>query len=147
MREVEVQEIRDIYMAKGFQGKLLEDVVQQIVSDRKVWLQVMMTEELGFASAPPRPGLNGIVMSVSFVIGSFICTFPYLLPKLSSVEMSFNFSANFWLSFVLTGVGLLFAGAFKTKFTGKNIFASAFETLVVGALAAGGSYLIGIALG
>lgn len=142
MPEVETQEIRDIFSAKGFNGQLLEDVVTQITSDREVWLKTMMTEELGFASAPPQPKLNGVIMSISFITGSLICTIPYLLPESSTVVL--GFPLHFVLSLAFTAAGLLFAGAFKTKFTRINIFLSALETLAVGAVAAGGSYGVGV---
>lgn len=137
MPELERQEIRDIYAAKGFKGKLLEDVVQQITSDREVWLKTMMSEELGFAQSPPNPGANGIVMSIAFIAGSLIPTFPYFLAERTSL---------FFISLVLSAIGLLIAGGLKTKFTKTNIFTSAFETLLVGALAAAGSYGIGVLL-
>ncbi|MEK7524176.1 MAG: VIT1/CCC1 transporter family protein [Patescibacteria group bacterium] len=131
--ELERQEIRDIYSAKGFSGKLLDDVVDKITSDPKVWLDTMMTEELGFAQKPPEPGINGMVMSTAFLAGSLIPTVPYFFP-----------TSSFLLCAVLSVSGLLFAGAYKTRFTGKNIFVSAMETLLIGALAAGGSYGIGM---
>ena len=42
--EVERQEIRDIYAAKGFKGKLLDDVVDTITANREVWINTMMDE-------------------------------------------------------------------------------------------------------
>lgn len=145
MPEMEVQEIRDIYSAKGFSGQLLEDVVKQITSNREVWLKTMMSEELGFAAEPPKPGLNGLVMSISFVTGSFISTLPYLIMG-DSEKTVWGFPIHFALSLLFTVCGLLLAGGLKTKFTNKNIIWSALETLMVGALAAAGSYGIGVLL-
>ena len=131
---IERQEIRDIYEKKGFKGELLEKVTEQIASNRKVWLETMMQQELGFAQSPPKPGINGLTMSISFVAGSIIPTFPYF------------WGVNFALSLVLSAVGLLVAGTLKTRFTGKNIFLSALETLLIGAVAAVGTYTIGVFL-
>lgn len=75
--EVEEQEIRDIFSAKGFKGELLEKIVAQIISDPKLWLQTMMVEELGFAESPPSPALNGITMSGAFIVGALFPTLPY----------------------------------------------------------------------
>jgi VIT1/CCC1 family predicted Fe2+/Mn2+ transporter len=44
--EIERQEIREIYAAKGFEGQLLEDVVSTITSNRETWVNTMMDEEL-----------------------------------------------------------------------------------------------------
>lgn len=136
--EVERQEIHDIYAAKGFKGKLLEEIVAHITSNDKLWLETMMREELGFAESPPKPGLNGIVMSVSFIVGALIPTIPYFL-KIATFDL-------FYISSMLSLIGLFAAGAFKTKFTKKNIFFSAIETLAVGALAALGAYGIGVVI-
>lgn len=147
MPEIERQEIRDIYAAKGFKGKLLEEVVTQITGDKEVWLKTMMTEELGFAELPPNPRRNGLVMSVAFFVGASIPTLPYILPfsALSApVPALANLPFMFFFSLSFSIAGLLLAGALKTRFTKKNILLSAFETLAVGAVAAAGSYSIGL---
>ena len=51
--EVEREEIREVYRARGFHGEGLEMVVRTITSDPKVWLRVMMQEELGQADIDP----------------------------------------------------------------------------------------------
>ncbi len=140
MPEIERQEIRDIYAAKGFTGKLLEDVVEKITSDPKIWLDTMMRDELGFSQAPPKPGLNGLVMSAAFVTGALMPTLPYFFAAYGSRSI-------FVFSLVASTVALLVAGSLKTRFTKRNVFLSALETLLVGALAAGASYGIGVLIG
>jgi len=145
-REEEVQEIRDIYAAKKFKGKLLDEIVDHITSDEKLWLDTMMREELGFAEKPPRPGLNGLFMAIAFVIGSAIPNLPYFFPQLPPLTGGAfpNLSTTFFISMGVTCLGLLAAGAFKTRFTGRNVFMSALETLLIGVLAAGGTYAVGL---
>lgn len=146
MPDLERQEIVDIYSAKGFKGKLLDDVVNHIVSDEKLWIDTMMREELGFAEKPPKPGLNGLYMSVAFVIGSLIATSPYFLPAGTMLESGIlkGMNTSFVYSLVASVNGLLLAGGIKARFTRKHVLVSAFETLIVGALAATGTYLIGM---
>src|SRR6266849_5964982 len=42
----ERREIEDVYKAKGFTGTELENIVNKITADKKVWLDTMLTEEL-----------------------------------------------------------------------------------------------------
>lgn len=144
--EVERQEIVDIYSAKGFKGKLLDDVVNHIVSDDKLWLDTMMREELGFAEKPPSPGLNGVFMSISFIIGSLIATTPYFFPEGTPIQSGVfdGMSTSFMYSIGAAVNALLIIGGLKTYFTRKNVVLSALETLSIGVLSAVATYATGL---
>ncbi|MBI5122265.1 VIT1/CCC1 transporter family protein, partial [Candidatus Roizmanbacteria bacterium] len=44
--EGEKEEIKALYENYGFEGKVLDDIVDKITSDEKIWLKVMMEQEL-----------------------------------------------------------------------------------------------------
>lgn len=46
-REQEKEELRELYQAKGFQGKLLDEAVEVMMADDNRLLKVMLEEELG----------------------------------------------------------------------------------------------------
>ena len=64
--EKEIEEIREIYAAKGFEGKLLEDVVATITADKDRWVDVMMKEELGMIEDTKSPFKVGFITFISF---------------------------------------------------------------------------------
>lgn len=144
--EIEKQEIREIFAGKGFKDDLLEKIVAHIANNPKVWLETMMMEELGFAQSPPKPALNGITMSAAFIAGSLFPTLPYFIYN-NQIFEPFGLPMIFVISLGLSIIGLLLAGGLKTYFTGRNVFLSAVETLLVGAVAAGGTYAVGMLLG
>jgi vacuolar iron transporter family protein len=74
----EKKEIEDIYKAKGFSGKDLEFIVNKITSDKKIWLDTMLTEELNLnleiAGSPLKSAFR---MFVSFLIGGMLPILPF----------------------------------------------------------------------
>jgi VIT1/CCC1 family predicted Fe2+/Mn2+ transporter len=140
LREVEVQEIRDIYAKKGFEGPLLEQVVEVITKDKDVWVDTMMKEELEMTlDAGKTPFKTALMTFVSFLIIGFIPLLAYVFKGV------FHFDSNylFWYSCVLTAIGLSVVGYLKAKVTSQGIFKGIVETVALGGVAAALSYGIG----
>src|SRR3989344_1933006 len=76
--EAEKQEIADIYSAKGFKGKDLDNIVNVITSNKQVWLDVMMSEELNLGSYEDKdPAKSGVIVGLSAFFGSLISLWPF----------------------------------------------------------------------
>lgn len=134
--EMEREEIREIYRKKGFEGKLLEDVVRVITSNEKVWLETMMQEELQLTPVEnARPFSAALVVGISAVIGSLIPLAPFFfLPVNQAIYASICVSA-----LVLFIVGFL-----KAKWTVGNVWKSGLEIAIIGIVSALVGYGIGL---
>jgi vacuolar iron transporter family protein len=139
LREKEIEEIREIYAAKGFEGKLLEDVVEVIISNKDVWVDTMMKEELEMVKSDKTPYKTAGMTFISFiVVGS--------VPLLSYVFAGTGYALQedlFLYSCILTAVALGIVGSFKSIVTEKNMFVGISETLLLGGLAALLAYFVG----
>lgn len=138
---VEKEELRLIYRRKGFDGELLEDVVNTIVKDKDLWVREMVVDELGVADAEPESGFKtSIVILFAFLGGAAFPTLPYMLSGF------FNMGAlsTFIIATCITVFGLFMAGAMKKFVTGVNWLKSGLEMLGVGFFAFSISYIIGL---
>jgi VIT1/CCC1 family predicted Fe2+/Mn2+ transporter len=140
--EGEREEIRQIFAAKGFEGRDLERVVEVITSDRELWVDTMMREELGFGTAVPNEYLAASATLVAFLTVGFLplTVFVYDLAAPGTVANAFAWSA------VMTGLAFLVVGALKSRFVDQSWWRSALETLAVGGLAAVLAYAAGALL-
>tara|TARA_B100000809_G_scaffold152035_1_gene149394 strand:+ start:28323 stop:29060 length:738 start_codon:yes stop_codon:yes gene_type:complete len=136
--EKEIEEIREIYINKGFEGKLLEDVVAVIISDKDTWVDVMMKEELGMVEESKSPFKIGLITFISFLILGFIPLLVYVLDMIIDVKgelLVWSTSLTFF------SFGLI--GYLKGVVTHKNKFHSVLTTILMGVAAALVAYYVG----
>ncbi|MHA1718462.1 MAG: VIT1/CCC1 transporter family protein [Promethearchaeota archaeon] len=138
--DIEKEEIRIIYRKKGFEGDILEEIVDKIIQNEDLWVREMVIEELGVTEIEQAPGIKtSIIIFFSFILGALFPVLPYLILFQSSlIEMTL-----FWIATGITFGGLFLAGALKTFVTGISWLKSGVEMLFVGLFAFGISYLIG----
>jgi VIT1/CCC1 family predicted Fe2+/Mn2+ transporter len=93
--EAERQEVRAIYAAKGFEGRLLDDVVAQITSNHDTWLATMMDDELHLQPVESGTILRtAVVIGIATLIGHLIPLVPFLvLPREPAVIAAIGLSA------------------------------------------------------
>ncbi len=138
--DIEKEEVMRIYSQKGFKGKLLDDIADEIVKDDDRWVREMIIDEIGVTELKHENDIkNSVVIFFAFLLGASFPVLPYLiLTKTSFEEMNI-----FWIASVVTFGGLFLAGALKKFVTGVNWFKSGLEMLLVGLFAYGVSYVIG----
>lgn len=132
---IEREEIRQIYGAKGFTGKQLDDIVDTITSDEERWVDVMMAEELKVTPVNERGLLKtALIVGFAAVIGSLIPVAPFFgLPLWAAV----------WGSIILAGASLFAVGAYKSTVTVGVWWKSGLQMLLIGLVTSLVSYAIG----
>lgn len=139
LREKEVQEIREIYEAKGFKGELLEQVVEVITADKHVWVDTMMKEELEMTKDDKTPVKTAFATFISFSLVGIIPLLSYLF----AVIFDFEEENLFLISCLSTGVAMVIVGYMKRVVTQKRWIWGVLETLALGGLAAFLAYFAG----
>jgi vacuolar iron transporter family protein len=139
LRDIEIEEVREIYRKKGFEGDLLERVVAVIISNKDVWVDTMMKEELEMIQDDKTPLSSATMTFCSFLLIGFIPLLAYVFQgvfRLATPDL-------FLYSSLLTGFGLALVGYLKSIVTGKSKVIGISETLLLGGIAAALSYVVG----
>lgn len=139
MPDKEEEEIRQAYSKKGFSGRILEDIISHIKSDKNMWVREMMKEELNLVEVPNREIYGGsAIVLVSALVGSFIPLMPFFF---------FSISTSIVWSLVLSALTLLLVGVYKAKTTIGHPIKSGIQMVLIGMGAALAGYVIGLIFG
>jgi vacuolar iron transporter family protein len=143
--EQEKQEIKDIYIEKGFKAELLDEIVSVITSRRKVWIDTMMKEELGLIEDKKQPLDAAITTFTAFNLVGLIPLIPFIFLHLSGFAISTEYA--FIYSVVFTGISFFLIGIVRGKIVNKSLLRTGINTLAVGGIAAFVAYVVGHLLG
>jgi len=135
--EGEREEIRQIFAGKGFDGEVLQQIVEVITNDRRQWVDTMITEEHGLRLESPSPIIAALVTFGAFILAGLVPLVPFLFIDKKSPDYLFVASS------MATVVTFFFIGWFKGHLLLRSRWRSAAETLVVGIVAAVLAYGVG----
>ena len=131
----EEKEIWDIYHKKGFRGKLLSDIVKKIISDKKLWVETMMKEELRlFPDEYDKPIKSGFFVLGATVAGSLIPLIPFFF-----LSVKWGMMGALALSLIV----LFAVGAVKSKLTIGDWKKAGLEMAVIGMVTAVAGFIVG----
>jgi VIT1/CCC1 family predicted Fe2+/Mn2+ transporter len=136
----EREEIRQIFAAKGFEGEVLEHIVEVITQDQKRWVDTMVTEEFGLRLQNPSPIRAALATFTAFVVAGMVPLLPFVLPVSASPNSTFGCSA------LATGLTFFLIGLAKGRVVKRPAIWSGFQTLAIGGIAAVLAYLVGALL-
>lgn len=140
--EGEIAEIQEIFRRKGFEGEILERIVEVITSDRDLWVNTMLQEEHGLQLEGPSEWKAGGVTFAAFAAAGAMPLLSFGMEALfpGSVGNEFLWSA------IITGVTFFGVGAMKSRFVDTYWLRSGIETLLIGGAAAAMAFGVGYGL-
>ena len=131
----EREEIEEIYKAKGFSGETLRTIVDKITSDKKVWLETMLAEELKLnLEIVGNPLKSALRMFGAFLLGGVLPIIPFF------------FAAGYAPLFIAIGISLstsFVVGAVKSRMAKTSIIKGGLEMAGLGT----GIALLGYGIG
>lgn len=127
--EVETEEVAKVFRGYGLSEAQMAPVVGAICADQKHWVDFMMRFELGLEEPDPkRASRSAVTIAASYIFGGLIPLAPYIL--ISDVTTAL------WYSVGITLVALALFGFAKSRFTGIPPWKGAWQTVLIGGLAA-----------
>jgi vacuolar iron transporter family protein len=132
--EEEREELRQIYLEKGFTSVQVDTIVEHLTSDNDRWLNSIIRDELmvrpdEFVS----PWKRGAAIGISFALGALVPVAPFLTP-LPSPQL---FSALFSL------IVLFCTGAARSQYSHRAWYRSGAQMVIVGLIGTVAGIIIG----
>ncbi len=131
----EKAEVMDVFTSYGLSEVESTPIVEALSKRPDAWIDFMMRFELGLEKPDPKRALtSALTIAASYVVGGLIPLSPYFF--LSPITTALLFSV------IATLLALLLFGYVKGRFTGASPLRSAFQTALIGGLAAAAAFLI-----
>jgi predicted membrane protein (TIGR00267 family) len=136
MPQGEREEIKALYENYGFTGRTLDEIIDRITADKKVWLKVMMEQELKLEEINRKKVLpTALLVGISAVIGSLIPLMAFFFLPVRSAMFS---------SLIISSMTLFAVGCYKAKNTlGRDLLKQGVEMMIIGMVSALVGYLVG----
>ena len=135
MPDAEAREVREIFATYGLNEDESATVVSSLRQRPEDWVNFMMRFELGLEKPEPgRAWKSALTIAGAYIIGGLVPLSAYLIKPTAHRAL--------WLSAGMTLIALAVFGGLKGRFTGTPVLQSAFQTTLIGSLAAGAAFLI-----
>jgi VIT1/CCC1 family predicted Fe2+/Mn2+ transporter len=131
----EKAEVAEVLRSWGLREPDIESAVEAISEDSDRWVDFMMKHELGLEEPEPKRARNSsLTIGLSYVVGGIIPLSPYMFIHQAQTALM--------TSVIATLIALFIFGYVKGRFTGSKPVKSAWQTTLVGGLAAGIAFLV-----
>ncbi len=135
--DTERNEVKEIFADYGLSADSQELIMCEMEKDHDKWVEFMMRFELGLE----KPNINrarksALNIGVAYIVGGIVPLMAYIFTDQPHDGLIY--------SSIITVACLLFFGYFKSKATGQDPIKGAFQTSLIGILAAAAAYSIGM---
>jgi VIT1/CCC1 family predicted Fe2+/Mn2+ transporter len=131
--EAEAEEVRQVFDRYGLTREESGPVVDALRRRPAAWVDFMMRFELGLERPDPRRAIrSALTIAAAYVAGGLVPLVPYMVFGTARRALG--------LSVAVTLAALLVFGYVKGRFTGAQALRSAFQTALVGGLAAAAAF-------
>jgi VIT1/CCC1 family predicted Fe2+/Mn2+ transporter len=140
MPDEETREVVQVFEEYGLEHEKAAEAARALRRDRKRWVDFMMRFELGLEKPDPkRARASALTIALSYVVGGLIPLSPYfVLHPIRNALIA---------SVVVTLLALIVFGYVKGRYTVRKPLRSAWQTALVGSLAAATAYGVAKAIG
>ncbi len=133
--EIEQAEVAQLFQSYGLSEAEVEPILNAFTANPEAWVDFMMRYELGLEPPDPRRALHSaLTIAGAYVAGGLIPLAPYIIQK--------NPRTALLGSVAVTLTALLAFGYVKGRFTGTRPLRGAWQTALIGGLAAAAAFLI-----
>lgn len=138
----ERDELIEMYRSQGYSDEDADTLVAIKTKDRNRWIRSMMIEELEMLEDTSNPFYNALATLASFIIAGVLPLLIYVIDLFTEIPINLTFP----ISLALSSLALFGLGAAKVVITKNNPWRSGLEMMLVGGLAAGVAYVVGMLL-
>jgi VIT1/CCC1 family predicted Fe2+/Mn2+ transporter len=133
--EVESREVADVFRKYGLPDPAIAPILAAFRANPRAWVEFMMRFELGLEAPDPAQALrSALTIAGAYIAGGLVPLAPYFIVQSTGAALG--------PSITLTAVALAIFGFVKGHFTGVSKVKGAWQTALVGGLAAGVAYFI-----
>jgi vacuolar iron transporter family protein len=137
---VEAREVGDIFRGYGLSDEEVAPILRALQKRPQEWIDFMMRFELGLEKPDPGRALrSALTIGAAYAVGGLIPLGPYILLGHAATALS--------VSIGVTLAALAVFGFVKGRFTGARPWKSAFQTTLIGGVAAAAAFAMARAVG
>lgn len=132
-RDQEVAEVRNIFKAQGFTPEDVDKLTNNVVTNRKLWLEMLMRFELGMSQSndDKHPTTAGIIMGFFYLLAGI----PPLLPYLFVGTLIPNIHIALYVAIIMALLVMATIGTLRYILNRGNYGRTIVETLLIGIIA------------